>query len=113
MLVGSLPTPPSTGDAAESSSPGDRQYRRFTAAFSPRRERATSAGERASLVLQLEDEDSFGLWLAALRALLAEREPPSPIGPAAIMGSFGAPLEEVRRRHPRLLLRGRHLSGDR
>ena len=34
-------------------------------------------------------------WLAALRALLAEREPPSAIGPAALLGSFGCELDQV------------------
>ena len=50
---------------------------------------------RKSLTLECPDDDSLGLWLAALRTLLAERQPPSPIGPAAIMSSFGCPLEEV------------------
>ena len=46
-------------------------------------------------MIECPDEDSFGLWLAALRALLAEREPPSAIGPAALLGSFGCELDQV------------------
>ena len=87
LLVGSLPQPPSAGDDDRT-----RQHGKLAAAF------CNGKGERASLVLQMEDEDSFGLWLAALRALLAERQPPSPIGPSAIMGSFGCDLEEARAR---------------
>ena len=60
-----------------------------------RSKRAYVLAERASLVVQCPDEEALGLWLAALRALLAERLPPSPIGPAALQGAFGCDLEEV------------------
>ena len=80
MLMGSLPLPPSLeDDAPDIASPSN----------------AGRPPMRASLAIQLPDEEALGLWLAALRTLLAEREPPSPIGPAALMGSFGSPLNEV------------------
>ena len=46
-------------------------------------------------MIECADEESFGLWLAALRVLLAEREPPSAIGPAALLGCFGCELDRV------------------
>lgn len=76
VLIGSLPMPPSLDDEEGAPTP-------------------LVASMRKSLALQCMDEDSLGLWLAALRTLLAERQPPSPIGPAAIMSSFGCPLEEA------------------
>ncbi|KAL1511046.1 hypothetical protein AB1Y20_005871 [Prymnesium parvum] len=73
VLIGSLPAPPSLNDGAA----------------------APAAPPRDSLRLQCLDDKSAALWRAALRALLEERQPPSPLGPAAIAGSFGAPLDEV------------------
>ena len=78
VLIGSLPMPPSL-DGDDGS--GSQAF----AAPAPRK----------SLIVQCQDEESLGLWLAALRTLMAERQPPSEIGPAALMGSFGCPLEEV------------------
>lgn len=99
LLVGALPTPPSLdGGEGPSSARGSATTAagRFFGGFSGRSTiEPPPIAERASLVLQCPDEEALGLWLAALRALLAERLPPSPIGPAALQGAFGCDLEEV------------------
>ena len=77
VLIGSLPAPPSKSATEERSS--------SKAAPLP----------RESLRLRVHDESVLGLLLAALRAPMDEQQPPSPLGPAAIAGSFGAPLEEA------------------
>ena len=72
-LIGSLPAPPTEDGSELPASEKPREY----------------------LTLQCTDEEALGFWLAALRTLLNERKPPSPIGPEALMGSFGTPLDEV------------------
>jgi hypothetical protein len=78
-LIGSLPAPPMldmSDDVGDARAPSARP-------------------PRAYLRLLCADEVSHALCLAGLRCLVNELLPPSPIGPEALSGSFGAPLAHV------------------
>jgi len=79
-LVGGLPPPPSSVGLSDVERP------RLASIHLP----------RETLSLRCPDEETLARFGGALRCLLDERRAePAPLGPSALAGAFGAPLEEV------------------